>query len=366
MKTNRLLRTNTPSLLPVLAILTACLCLPSCGEDADKAYQEEDPIPDVTLTPSMWLDYFTDDTFIDTDYKVTTDETDDDYDDYIENQTMYTEGTRDVVITFTDDTATIVFPDKKKTKEALDITMVGAHVTIVNDSTGIDHPGRGRINYVLRGSSNNGSLRLYSIKKCMVTLDNVSLASATGSVINMQKIHDDKKRMFLHLADGTTNTLCDAPVYTDTVPGEDDKGTIFSEGKIIFYGNGTLHVTGQHQHAIASDDYIRIHSGVTLVVDSAAKDGIHADCLNMTGGLVKIHARKDAIQVDTLSTDTEDGFFLSGGRLLTCSKRAITGDPFSFTDGQFCLISKETQLPTTSTATWWQADSIGYTVLLAE
>ncbi len=345
-------------------------CLVACNEDdktgSDSSGSEADD--EVVLSTDMWLNYFSDDTFTDATYTVSTDETADDYNDYVEN-VFYADGddTRDVTITYSNDTAYIEYPSdetKEKTKNALTVTVSGAHVTILNDSVDADNDGRARVNYILKGSSTNGSLRVYSAKKFMVTLDDITLTNAYGAAINVQKLYDDKKRMYLNVADGTTNTLCDAEVYSDTVAGEDDKATIFNEGKIIIYGGGTLHVTGLYKHAIASDDYIRIHSGVTLVVDSAAKDGIHTDKLYMTGGLVKVFANKDAVQADTTATD--EGFILEGGRLLTCGKRAMTANPFEFNGGQFCLIGEESQTPTNTSTGWIQADSTGYVVVLAE
>jgi len=59
---------------------------------------------------------------------------------------------------------------------------------------------------------------------------------------------------------------------------EDQKGTLFSEGQIIFdgykKGTGTLNVKSLGGHAIASDDYVIIRGG-TINITEAAKDGIH-------------------------------------------------------------------------------------------
>lgn len=158
-------------------------CLVACNED-DKTGSDSsgsDSDEEVVLSTDMWLNYFSDDTFTDATYTVSTDETADDYNDYVEN-VFYADGddTRDVTITYSNDTAYIEYPSdetKEKTKNALTVTVSGAHVTILNDSVDADNDGRARVNYILKGSSTNGSLRVYSAKKFMVTLDDITLTT---------------------------------------------------------------------------------------------------------------------------------------------------------------------------------------------
>lgn len=331
----------------------------SCNDD--QPYTDPDPLPDdddpsapiipdvdiLATAQQLWAEEFDASTFVDAVETVPTDSlTQPDYEDFFENSSMYTDGTRDVIITYRGDTATWKFEDddKHKTEAAVKISARGAHVTVRND----EGEGRARINYILRGETDNGSLRVYSAKKFLVTLDDVTLCNREGSAINVQKV-GEKKRMFLCMEDGSDNYLCDAAQYTDTVPGEDEKGTIFSEGKIILMGKGRLHVSALCSHAIASDDDIRIHSGVEILVDSCRKDGIHAkDGIVMSGGMVKILARKDAIQCDTISK----GFTLTGGRLLAAAKRGLTANPFIYDGGEFSFVAVSSQCPTSGSALW--------------
>jgi len=150
-----------------------------------------------------------------------------------------------------------------------------------------------KIVYHLSGTSADGSFKIYSDKKYVLLLDNLTLTNSKGAAINSQS----KKKCTMQLV-GTSN-LTDAKKYSTTPDGEDEKGTIFSEGQIIFSGDGTVNVTGIKKHAIVSDDYVEIQSGTVNVV-SAASDGIHAnDYFQMSGGTYKSRATTgDGIDAD--------------------------------------------------------------------
>lgn len=336
------MRSKFPLLYTLLPLLAAC------GDDTSEAYIDPDDIEqeeiDITFTPQMadsiWNLYLDESHYTPKPETIPTDTLSSDFENYVENW-LGDEETRDIVITFNGDKATVDWKEEgKKTKEAVKISIEGAHVVVRNERiTGGELDGRARMNYILRGKSDNGSFRIYSNKKFMVTLDGISLTNAEGSAINAQK-STEKKRMFINVKKGTINHLCDAAVYTDTIAGEDEKGALFSEGKMILCGEGELHVTGNRTHAIAADDLIRIHSGVSIVVDSAYKDGIHTkDALHITNSRIKVFAGKDAIQ--TSADNANKGMEMQNGLLHLCAKRAITTQKLNLIDSHFCLVSKD-------------------------
>ena len=100
----------------------------------------------------------------------------------------------------------------------------GAHVTI--------HSYRHNIEYVLKGSSDNGSFKIYSDYKMKITLDGVALHHPSGAALNNQC----GKSLYLVLAPGSENTLSDGDHYIMS-GNEDMKGAFFSEGQIIFSGS---------------------------------------------------------------------------------------------------------------------------------
>lgn len=152
-------------------------------------------------------------------------------------------------------------------------TKNGAHLTINSTSS--------KVRYVVSGKCSNGSLKIYSEKKFQILLSGLDLTNPNGPAINIQT----GKTIYITLNDGTTNSVSDGITYNAPAVGtdgteEDQKGTIFSEGQLVFNGfkdgSGILNVTSLGGHGICSDDYIRIRSG-NINIAKAAKDGFHTN-----------------------------------------------------------------------------------------
>lgn len=158
------------------------------------------------------------------------------------------------------------------------------------------------VTYELSGQG-TGGFKLYSAHKQTLLFNGLALTAADGPAINIQS----KKKTTLSLAEGTTNTLTDTETYTlsDT---EDMKGALFSEGQLVFEGEGSLSVAGKYKHAICSDDYVRINSG-KVSVTVAANDGIHAnDYFEQTGGTLTISGTTgDCVDADAGYVNIEGG-----------------------------------------------------------
>jgi len=188
------------------------------------------------------------------------------------------------------------------------LASAGVTVTSNNGDVTITSTAK-NVAYVLSGTSANGSVKIYSDNKYKLTLNGINLTNADGPALNLQS----GKRAFIVLADNSTNTLTDGTSYATST--EDMKGTIFSEGQLIFSGNGALTVKGNYKHAIASDDYIRIRSG-NITISGAVTDGIHTnDAFIMDGGTLTITAPSDGIEC-------EEGFIVINDGTLTLK----TGD----------------------------------------
>ncbi|MCI1683871.1 MAG: carbohydrate-binding domain-containing protein [Bacteroides sp.] len=236
-------------------------------------------------------DDISDASYIETAETVVTDKSDDEYDDFVENSTFSSV----INIVYSGTSATVT-----GTVDGVTVTMDGAHVTVNSSVSGVE--------YALSGSSTDGSFKVYSDKKFKLTLAGVSLINTKGAAINIQS----SKRVFVESKASTDNVLTDASEYT-TVEGEDQKGCFFSEGQLIFGGTGTLTITGKYKHGICSDDYVRLRSGSSLTIASAAKDGIHTnDKVIIGGGTLNITSSGDGIEC-------EEGFIDIRGGIITVS-----------------------------------------------
>ena len=193
--------------------------------------------------------------------------------DFVEDHTFST-----VVAISYDNNTVIVTP------ETDDITssIVGGNITI--DSR------KKYVEYILTGTTDNGSFKLYSTNKCKVTLNNVHITSNNTPAINIQT----GKTIFIDVPAGTDNSLSDKNAYA-VVGIEDAKGTLFSEGQLIFSGTGSVNVASKQGHGIISDDYIHIRSG-EVRVSEALKDGLNSkELILIDGGAITITASDDGI-----------------------------------------------------------------------
>jgi trimeric autotransporter adhesin len=181
--------------------------------------------------------------------------------------------------------------------EGQGVTTTVTNADVVISNALIDN----EISYLISGTSTDGSFKLYSACKSELILNGLTLTNANGPAINNQS----SKKTIVTLPAGTTNTLTDGSSYATS--DEDQKGTFFSEGQLIFKGSGSLTVNGNKGHAICSDDYIEIESGV-ITVPGAVKDGIHAkDHFNLEGGTVNITSTGDAIECEEGKIKVEGG-----------------------------------------------------------
>lgn len=261
---------NTPHTLSLMAF---CLCLAACT-DTPNATQNTGSNTGVVTTLS--------DSTIRAQTSAGTPEGDTqntgaDPDDLVENSTF----THTVKIQLSGISATITNP-----LAAQGVTITQANGQIVVRST------QPEVAYEVTGALNQGSLKIYSDAKFKLTLNNARIISPQGPAINIQS----SKTAFVVLAG--ENSLSDTSNY-DNLPGDEDaKGTLFSEGQLVFSGQGSLNVTGNYSHAIVSDDYLRIREG-NITVSNAVKDAIHTnDYLIVDSGHLKLSAQSDGIEAE--------------------------------------------------------------------
>ena len=188
-----------------------------------------------------------------------------DDEDYIENS----EFSNVVEIFYSGSSATVT-----GSVSGVDVSVSGADVTVNSTAK--------KVEYKLSGASSDGRFKLYSEKKFKLSLNSLSLTNNDGAPINIQS----GKRAFVVLSG--TNTLKDGSSY-NTTDGEDEKGCLFSEGELLFSGNGTLNVTGNYKHGIVSDDYILLRPGNIINVTTSKGHGLKAnDAVTIAGGVLNV------------------------------------------------------------------------------
>lgn len=228
-------------------------------------------------------------------------DTDDDKDiDYKVDEDFET-NTRDSVFT---DAVTIAFTTNGVSiynpfsAEGVSVVETDGHVMVTSTATDTE------VNYVLSGNTTDGSVKIYSDYKFGLIFNGVSIINADGPALNIQS----GKKVSVQLVEGTSSRLVDSSVYTEN-SSEDMKGAFFSEGQLVFDGEGSLLVVGRYKHAICSDDYIRINNGI-ITVAVAATDGIHTnDYFQMDGGTLTVKALSDGIEC-------EEGYVIINGGTL--------------------------------------------------
>ena len=222
-----------------------------------------------------------------------------------DNEDFYWEANdfdEDVYVTYSGDEATV----STEVEGVLYYTN-GAYVTVDMQTNSVKN-----VNIIVSGQSDDGQLKIYGDKKFKLTLNGLNLSCSSGPAINDQC----SKRVFVHLTNGTVNSLSDSESYSDdpyyldgaTANDEDRKGCFFSEGHMIFSGTGVLVVEGKQKHGIATDGYFYMRPGVTIAVTDAAKNAIHVKGdsddgigIKINGGYV--YANTSAVAGKAMKTD---------------------------------------------------------------
>lgn len=170
------------------------------------------------------------------------------------------------------------------TNNDFDVKVDGNDVTIA-------YTGEKAVMYKLSGTTTDGFFKLYSGLKQGITLDDVTITNKNGAAINLQgpQTEPNKGKRTYMVLDGN-NTLADGSSYTDTPSNEDEKAVIFSEGQLVFSGNGSLAVTSSGKNGIVSDDYLHFISGPTINVTSSSGHGLRAkEYILVDGGMIDVN-----------------------------------------------------------------------------
>ena len=214
-----------------------------------------------------------------------------------------------VTITWNGTSVAVDIPDNV---EGVTVEATGGHVVINNVNTTTEQE------FILKGSSSDGSLTYNGSFKTKFHLHGISLTSTKGPAMDIEC----GKRIDLKLKQGTVNSFTDATErenYDETYDGS--KAAFYCKGHMELSGAGSLTVTGNFKHAMRIKEYLFVKSTLgTLTINGAVSDGLRVgEYFMMNGGnLVVKNVGGDGIQVEA-KTNTEEElngqFILNGGSI---------------------------------------------------
>ena len=210
---------------------------------------------------------------------------------YWENQEFVTT----VTVTYSGNSATVT-----STGDAVKDYITGADVAL-------DLTDAGAAEIIASGKSDDGQLKIYGNSAVKLTLNGLELTSAKSAAINVQ----NKSLMYLHLAEGTTNVICDAEsqsdesYYPEGVVADDEKrnGAIYCKGSAVVSGSGILSLTGKKKHGISVKSSLTIRPGVTLAINDVKDNCVKAEGITVLGGY--LWAKTSAEAGKCLSSDAD-------------------------------------------------------------
>ena len=223
-----------------------------------------------------------------------------------------------VTVTYNGDQATVDLGHAAK----VTATVEGAHVNILSTNT------KSELEFVLQGESAQGSLTYDGPLKCKFYLNGLNLKSDKGAAIDIQC----GKRVDLILVSGTENVLADAA-------GGEQKAALYCKGHLEVSGGGSLTVTGNAKHGIATKEYMELKKSTgDITITKAASDAMHVgQYFLMSGGSITLSGQAgDGLQVETMTLsddvtpnpDKENNgqMFIRGGKLnITAARDDVKG-----------------------------------------
>ena len=209
-----------------------------------------------------------------------------------------------------------MFTERDKNAEydagkAVTIQLTGTSATASSDSVQVNGSTvliKEEATYVISGSL-NGMLVVDApdTAKLQLVLNGVDITNETSAALYI--LEADK--VFVTLADGTTNTLANGGSFT-AIDDNNIDGALFSKQDLTLNGSGSLTVTSPAGHGIVCKDDLVFTAG-TYTVNSASH-GIDAnDSVRIVNAALTIDAGKDGIHCEN-SDDTAKGFvYISSG-----------------------------------------------------
>lgn len=180
------------------------------------------------------------------------------------------------------------------------VKIFGSKITITEEAT-----------YVVSGELTDGMLIVDApdTAKLQIVLNGVNITSKTSAALCI--LEADK--VFLTLADGSTNTLANGGSFT-AIDDNNIDGALFSKKDLTLNGTGSLTVTSPAGHGVVCKDDLVITGGAYTV--NSASHGVDAnDSVRIANAALNIDAGKDAIHAEN-SDDASLGYiYIASGTI---------------------------------------------------
>lgn len=178
-----------------------------------------------------------------------------------------------------------------KTENGVEITVSDGHVTA-------NHGSVEGVCYVVSGQTANGSLTIEGKTNYEVNLNGADITNPASTALDLET----KTAAYLVLTG--SNKLTDGTT-------EDHKGALYSKGKLLVSGTGSLDIYGNYNNGIHGKTYVLFEKGVNVYVNTTVNHGIKAsEAVVINGGIVNIETAGDGAK----GINSEKDIVINGGR----------------------------------------------------
>ncbi|MDF2942859.1 MAG: hypothetical protein K0S01_1717 [Herbinix sp.] len=276
-----------------------------------------------------------------------------------ENQTKSNTSGTTTAQTETIATSSSVVVDKEFTANDLDVgyeDSTSTHITLEGSDIVVSGDGAtardgvvtisSKGTYVIAGTLQNGQIIVDAgdADKVQLVLNGISVTCSDNAPIYIK----NADKTFITLGDGTINNLIDGKEYVQSDDNNVD-GVIYSKSDLTINGDGTLNITGNYKHGIASKDDLVITGGTYNI--TAVKDAINGkDSVKIKDGTFILSATLGNGIQSKNGDDTTKGFVYIYGGTITITKcmEGIEGTAIIIEGGTIDIIAEDDGLNATS------------------
>ncbi|MGI6046228.1 MAG: carbohydrate-binding domain-containing protein [Eggerthellaceae bacterium] len=228
-------------------------------------------------------------------------------------------------LTYSDRDYDASYDESQATKITLDgssasITGEGAEVS--SSTVTISQEGT----YIISGNLEGGEILVNAPEdaKVQLVLNGAHVSSSNGPALYVQSAD----KVFVTLADGTTNSLSDSSQYDLEEGSDEPDATLFATSDLTIQGNGTLSVDANYQDGIKSKDDLVVTGG-TIKVDASDDCLVGTDCAKIASGTFDLDAQGSGI-ISSKDDDETKGYVLidDGNIQITAGNKGIVSETY--------------------------------------